>query len=785
MHRPSPKYLHLCVILIASAVLSAQTTQKTGTAAAGQPTAGQPIPIKYTDIALAAGVQDRLSHGRAISVGDWNGDGLPDLYIGNPGYPQYLDDQSFLLLNNGPGTDGKYTFTKGQVLIQGEIAFTTTAFDFDNDGDPDMFIGIGGQENIGLDHLFRNDAGVFTDISEQAQIRGPKDSNGNWVETATSAGAVLDFDKDGCLDLFVASRKNGKSLNLPGGLGWRDSLFRNNCDGSDTFTDVTVAAGLDDTGSSMTPAIGDFDNDGWPDIFVPHWDTTGGLGFQFYRNNHDGTFEKIVMDANLLDYGTQAGWASGVADFNNDGLLDVMVWGRGIDNRNPDSHALFINQGNWTFTNEAKSSKLVAPNVKVPLIMGNQIGDLDNDGYPDLVMANGSPQIGAKDNIWMNQFGVNGKLQFKDMSQLIDYPAPPDPNCHSLMTDFNMNDLDPSLSISGMEVNMGGDACGDTTNATMSFVTNRDLCNPTYPYRGHAVMMWDFDGDGDLDLFMIKGGPAYMTNTVEPNRMFRNDGGNANHWLFLNLIGTVSNRDAIGSHVEVVSHQGSGAPRSIFMDQLGISNFESSGPHEIHFGLGQDDTIDQITITWPTGVQTVLTDVGINQRLTVSEDTLLSSTFKTGTAQGWTPLSGNWAVKDRNYVQTGTGDAMTINSNLTVNDYTVVGKFIYNSGIGNVSLLGRSSADGKNSYGVELQGTQAQVFKTVNGNRTFLGKPITISKMSPGMSYIVRLRMSGNTIQASVDGQMGQPIVDSSINHGGIGLSTSGLSASFKNIAAY
>ena len=764
----------LCVVVLTSLSLPAQSSHQTGTAAAGS------VQLTFTDIALEAGFQDRLSHGRAISAADWNGDGLTDLYLGNPGYPQYLDDQSFLLLNNG--LTGGFTLGKGQVLIQGEIAFTTTAFDFDNDGDPDMFIGIGGQENIGLDHLFRNDGGVFTDISEQAQIRGPKDSDGNWVETATSAGAVLDYDKDGCLDLFVASRKNGKSLNLPGGLGWRDSLFHNNCDGTGTFTDVTVAAGLDDTGSSMTPAIGDFDNDGWLDIFVPHWDTTGGLGFQFYRNNHDGTFQMISENSNLLDYGTQAGWASGVADFNNDGLLDVMVWGRGINSHNPDSHALFINQGNWTFTNEAKSSGLVAKNVKVPLIMGNQIGDLDNDGYPDLIMANGSPQSGSRDNIWMNQYATFGKVQFQDTSRLIDYPAPLDPNCKSFGADFSLRDLDPSLSISGMETT---DDCGTSSAGTMSFLPNRDLCDPPYPYRGHAILLWDFDGDGDLDLFMMKGGPAYMTNTVEPNRLFRNDGGNANNWLFLNLTGTLSNRDAIGSHVEVVARHAGSAPRSIFMDQLGISNFESSGPHEIHFGLGQDDTIDKITITWPSGVQTVLTGVAINQLLTVSEDTLLSSAFLNGAAAGWTPLSGSWVAKDRAYIQSSTGDAISLNPNIAAADYTVVGKFTYNSGSGSVSLLGRSSADGRNNYGVQLQGSQARLFKTTNGARTYLGTPIPVSQMNPGMSYIVRLKMTGHVIQASVDGQSSLPVTDSSFTRGAIGLATSGLSATFANIAAY
>src|SRR5689334_9371373 len=89
--------------------------------------------LAFTDIALAAGFQDRLSHGRAIAVADFNGDGMPDIYLGNPGYPQYLDDQSVILLNNGLDSQGNISFTRGQVVLQGEIAFTATAFDYDND----------------------------------------------------------------------------------------------------------------------------------------------------------------------------------------------------------------------------------------------------------------------------------------------------------------------------------------------------------------------------------------------------------------------------------------------------------------------------------------------------------------------------------------------------------------------------------------------------------------------------------------------------------------------------
>jgi hypothetical protein len=620
----------------------------------------------------------------------------------------------------------------------------------------------------------------MTDISQQAGIKGPMDGNGHWVMHATSAAMAFDYDKDGCLDLFVASRNNAHSEHLLGNLGWRDSLFHNNCDGTGTFTDVSVAAGLDDTGSSMTPAIGDFDGDGWPDIFVPHWDSNGSLGFQFYRNQHDGTFRKIYVDPNSINYGTQAGWAAGVADFNNDGLLDIMVWGKPFGS-DPDTHVLLINNGNWTFTNEAESSGITGAGVTAPYVMGCMIGDVDNDGYPDLIMGNGAPTFGAEDSLWLNQYATNGYLSFTDMSSLIDFPAPYDPNCHSPSKLDNTGFITDNLKqffTSAMECDMPSNYIPAQTEKPT------DLCKAPYPYRGHGILLWDYDQDGDLDIFMSKGGPAAMTDTVAPNRMFRNDGGNANNWLYLNLTGTLSNRDAIGSRIQVVASQNGANQRSIYMDALSNSNFESSGPHEIHFGLGSDTTVDQVIVNWPSGIQTVMNGVGINQRLSITENTLTSSNFNNGQATGWTPLSGTWSVQNGVYQQNSTVLSSSVNGSYVSSDYTVVGKLTYLSGSGQISLMGRTDATAHNGYGVQIQGTQAQLFKVVNGSKTFLGNTVTIDPMTPNRSYIVALNMTGTHLTMRVDGQIAT-VTDSSIAKGGLALVTNGVTASFDNIAAY
>ena len=210
--------------------------------------------VSFTDIALEIGFQDRLSHGRAIVAADFDNDGLVDFYLGNPGDPLVANDDSFILWNEGPNEEGQYHFRKGQILIKGDIAFTASAADFDNDGDEDLFIGIGGQEGVGLDHLFRNSGGVFTDVSGSAGIRGPKDAQGRFVSKATSSGTWADYDNDGDLDLFVATRWVAQSLRLPGNLGVRDSLFRN--DGDGVFTDVTAERGRGQHGEQHDRRLG-------------------------------------------------------------------------------------------------------------------------------------------------------------------------------------------------------------------------------------------------------------------------------------------------------------------------------------------------------------------------------------------------------------------------------------------------------------------------------------------------------------------------------------------------
>ena len=125
------------------------------------------LAVTFEDIALEVGFQHR-SHGRALVAADWNDDGWVDFYVGNPALPAVADDESFIVWNQGPDAEGNFRFTRGQVLFEQQVAFTASAADIDNDGDQDLFVGIGGQEGIGLDYLFKNEGGVFVDVSRQA-----------------------------------------------------------------------------------------------------------------------------------------------------------------------------------------------------------------------------------------------------------------------------------------------------------------------------------------------------------------------------------------------------------------------------------------------------------------------------------------------------------------------------------------------------------------------------------------------------------------------------------------
>ena len=733
--------------------------------------------VAFTDVALEAGFQDRLGHGRALVADDFNDDGWIDFFVGNPGNSEF-PDESLILWSNGPDGNGDVTFSRGQVLLTGRIAFGGTPVDYDGDGDTDLFVGVGGQEGIGWDRLFRNDGGTFVEVSDDAGITGAIAPNGFPIPGATSSGTFADYDNDGDLDLYVSVRLQEQTIALPGDGGFRNSLFRYNGDG--TYTDVTLAAGLANVESSMTASWGDYDNDGWMDIFVPH---ARPVGFELYRNNRNGTFTDVDIPEESVAYGEAAFWASAAADFNQDGLLDVIGWGR----KGPaqfDSHALLINQGNWQFVNENQSSGLTVTGVRAPATMGTAIGDYDNNGYPDVYTGDGAPISGERDTLFRNLFD-GSELTFEDMSALIDYPALPDPNCFALRNE-------PALKVEGSyvdSVNMLPGVPGDPNSIPLSYLGGGDdPCLPIYPYRGHGTVFVDYDKDGDLDLAAVKGGTIIIAPNVsstEPNRLFRNDGGNEKNWLFVDLDGQASNVDGIGARIAVTSSLGGTDQRTIYNEPRAGYNFSAGGPlHEVHFGLGDHDTIERIEVRWPSGVVTELTDLQPNQRLTIEEGILDVNQFDAG-AEGWEALTGQWRAERGVYGERGlTAGAVSVNTKFSGSDYSVVARVSTVFGT-KAGIAARANADGTDFYAAVLDGNQGQIYKSQAGVLAPLGEAFDIDPLAPRKSFIVRLTVAGSTISMAVNGFVGATVEDSSITSGMPALMTVDTAAYYDNVAIY
>lgn len=379
---------------------------------------------------------------------DYDNDGLPDLYIlsgttlpaslttsplQNPPSPPH----NHLYRNNGDGTFTDVTDKAG--LSPDLYATAVTAADYDNDGRVDLFV-----TGYGRSILYHNNGdGTFTDVTERAGIK---------VDGWSISSTWLDYDRDGCVDLFVGRyvkfdpkyRNYYAADNYPGPLdyeGETNRLFHNNCDG--TFTDVTDKSGIGAAiGRTMGVTAADFDGDGWPDIYVANDKTENFL----FHNRHDGTFEEIASDAGVAygqdgeatssmgpifaditgnglldlwvsdahynrlmknngkggfdDIGIVSGlsqanaqyvsWGSGVYDFDNDGLLDILVFHGGLIHLIPQEHSVFRGVGQGQFTDASQEAGAVVNTRTVA--RGACFADYDNDGKVDAFVVNlGSP----------------------------------------------------------------------------------------------------------------------------------------------------------------------------------------------------------------------------------------------------------------------------------------------------------------------------------------------------------------------------------------------------------
>lgn len=527
------------------------------------------IPVRFTDIRKAAGitfVQDSTqtdqkyyleTMGTGVAWIDYDQDGLMDLYFVQSGatdaYKPAKPLHSVLYHNNGDGTFTDVT-DKAGVGGEGHYGQGVAAGDYDNDGYPDLYV-----TGYGRAILYHNNGdGTFTDVTAKAGVG----DEGNW---STSAG-WFDYDKDGWLDLVVTNyldwspqnnlwcgdRAPGyRSYCNPGNYrGQKTKLYHNNHDG--TFTDVSDKSGIGLAESKgMGLVLADFNNDGWPDIAIAN-DTWPNF---LFLNNHDGTFRDVSLISGLAaseDGRYEAGMGIDAADVDGDGLLDVY-----ITHLDMELSRLYHNNGDETFTDVTYSSGI---GNKAVLMSGvaTKFIDYDNDGWPDIVQANGA----MVDNV--NLY-------------------------HSLITY-----KEPLL----MFHNLGNG----------HFEKSSDSLGPDFlrPVAGRGLATADFFNDGAV-------GIAVNCRGDYPE-LLRNDGGNTNHWLEVLLIGTKSNRDGIGSVLKLT------ADGFVRVDQAkGGTSYMSASDPRIHFGLGKHAKIDSLVITWPSGQVDKLTDVPIDTIIAVKE----------------------------------------------------------------------------------------------------------------------------------------------------------------------
>lgn len=489
----------------------------------------------------------------------------------------------------------------------------------------------------------------------------------NIVESSGAGAAFLDYDQDGFIDLYVCNGTwvKGMSTGEKPQVMPVNHLYHNRGDG--TFEDVTKKAGVGGPWYSMGVTAGDFNNDGFPDLYVSNYGTN-----VLYKNNGNGTFTDVTDRAKVggkeTDFNTGAVWL----DYDNDGFLDLYV-GKYLNfdpnykyyyapdgfpgpmayDAQPD--VLYHNRGDGTFEDVTKAMGIIDLDGRA---MGVGAADYDEDGFVDIYVANdhsmnylwhnnggkGFTDMGTPSGTAFGQSGEsavsmsvdfadylgNGKMDmfisddkycrlyenmgngiFADRSYPsgIAMPAGQFVGWSSSFIDYNNDGKVDIYKANGALKHLYGqedqlfENLGDGTFKDVSTESGKYFMNKLV---GRGACFGDYDNDGDID--------GYIVNLNDRGAFLRNNKGNQNNWITLNLIGTTSNRDGIGTIIKVTA-----GGKVQTNQQKSTTGYLSQNDHRMHFGLAKNDIVEKIELRWPSGKTQLLENIKVNQILTVKE----------------------------------------------------------------------------------------------------------------------------------------------------------------------
>jgi hypothetical protein len=519
-------------------------------------TAANPSLVNFEDIAGKAGLTAVIvfggvatkkyiieTTGTGVAIFDYDNDGWPDIFVVNgttlDAIPSGEAPSNHLYRNNHDGTFTDVTVKAG--LVATGWGQGACVGDYDNDGWEDLYV-----TYYGKNRLYHNDHGVFSEVADNAHVAGSGKAWGTGC-------AFVDYNRDGYLDLMVANYVdfNPATTPVPGEGSYcvwkgvavmcgprglptaKNILYENRGDG--TFVDVTAKAHIDRTEGRYAFSVStfDFDDDGWPDIYIA-CDSAPSI---LYHNNHDGTFTDVAVMAGVAfneEGREQAGMGTTIGDYNGDGRLDIFK-----TNFSDDTPTLYRNDGEGVFSDVTFTAGLGLHTQY--LGWGTMFFDFDNDGWPDLILANGHvyPEV---DKFHLGSGYTEPRLLYHNN--------------------------------------------GNGTFTEVSAIAGPGI-NATYSARGLAVGDFWNDGRQSVIINNLDAAPSLLVNSVR----------SANHWVSFKTVGTRSNRDGIGAKITVKIGN-----RTLVDEVRSGSSYISQNDLRTHFGLGSAAKLDRVQVRWPSGL---------------------------------------------------------------------------------------------------------------------------------------------------------------------------------------